>query len=90
MKSIIINAGYGDPFCVSHKAFLRLRDLGQTDALNEVDKGAYWPKAAAPNEPSLNQCGRLVPRDDAKLVQRGGPVCLDRMSPSLSGSLAVF
>ena len=29
MKSIIINTGYGDPFCVSHKAFLRLRDLGQ-------------------------------------------------------------
>ena len=69
MKSIIINTGYGDPFCVSHKAFLRLRDLGQTDALNELDKGAYWPKAAAPNEPSLNQCGRLVPRNDAKLVQ---------------------
>ena len=68
MKSIVINEGYG-PFCVSHKAFLRLRDLGQADALNEVDKGAYWPKAAAPNEPSLNQCGQLIPRDDVKLVQ---------------------
>ncbi|MET0515215.1 MAG: hypothetical protein ABW047_07815 [Nitrospiraceae bacterium] len=68
MKSIIINVGYG-PFCISHKAFLRLRDLGQPDALNEVNQGEYWPKAAAQNEPSLNQCGKLIPRDDAKLVQ---------------------
>lgn len=68
MKSIIINSGYGS-FCVSHKAFMRLRNLGQPDALNELDKGEYWPKAAAPNEPSLNQCVKLIPRDDAKLIQ---------------------
>jgi len=27
------------------------------------------PKAAAPREPSLNQCGKLIPRDDLKLAQ---------------------
>ena len=61
-----------ESFCVSHKAFLRLRDLGQAEALNEVDKGAYWPKAAAPNEPSLNQCGKLIPRDDANRIKELG------------------
>jgi hypothetical protein len=68
MRSIVINTGYGE-FCMSHKAFLRLRELGQAEALQEMDMGAYWPRAAAPNEPSLNQCGKRIPRDDAKLVQ---------------------
>ena len=68
MRSIVINTSYGE-FCVSHKAFLRLRELGQAEALREPDKGAYWPQAAPLNEPSLNQCGKLVPMDDAKLVQ---------------------
>ena len=68
MKKIVINKSYGS-FCVSHQAFLRLRELGQQDALTEMDLGAYWPKAAAPSEPSLNQCGKLIPRDDLKLAQ---------------------
>jgi hypothetical protein len=68
MRSIIINTSFGE-FSLSHKAFLRLRELGQAEALQEVDQGAYWPKAVSPNDPTLNQCGRLVPRDDAKLVQ---------------------
>ena len=68
MRSIVINTSYGE-FCVSHKAFLRLRELGQAEALQETDQGAYWPQAALPNEPALNQCGKLIPRDDAKLVQ---------------------
>jgi hypothetical protein len=68
MRSIVINTSYGE-FCVSHKAFLRLRELGQAEALREPDKGAYWPQAAPLNEPSLNRCGQLVPRDDVKLVQ---------------------
>ncbi len=54
---------------MSHKAFLRLRELGQPDALQETDHGAYWPSAAGPLEPSLNQCGVQIPRDDHRLVQ---------------------
>lgn len=68
MKKIVINKSY-DKFSVSHQAFLRLRELGQQDALKETDPGAYWPEAATPREPSLNQCGILIPRDDLKLVQ---------------------
>ena len=68
MPKIVINKSY-DRFCVSHKAFLRLRELGQPDALQETDLGAYWPSAAGPLEPSLNQCGVQIPRDDQRLVQ---------------------
>lgn len=67
-KKIVINKSHGD-FCLSHKAFLRLRALGQKDALQETDSGAYWPSAAKPDEPSLNMFGARIPRDDQKLVQ---------------------
>lgn len=68
MRSIVINTSYGE-FCESHKAFVRLRELGQAETLQEPDKGKYWPQAAPQNEPSLNQSGKLVSRDDLKLVQ---------------------
>ena len=68
MIKIVINASYGG-FCVSHTAFQRLRELGQCEALQEPDLGAYWPIGATPREPSLNRCGVLIPRDDQKLVQ---------------------
>ena len=68
MKKIVINRSYGS-FCGSHQAFLPLRELGQERALTEIDHGAYWPEAATPNEPRLNQCGKLIPRDDLKLAQ---------------------
>ena len=68
MAKIVINKSY-DRFCLSHKAFLRLRELGQPDALKETDLGAYWPAAAGPLEPSLNQCGIMIPSDDQRLVQ---------------------
>ena len=68
MKKIVINKSY-EKYSVSHQAFLRLRELGQAEALKEEDPGAYWPEAATPREPSLNQCGKLIPRDDLKLVQ---------------------
>jgi hypothetical protein len=68
MRKIVINKSY-EKFCVSHKALLRLQELGQREALQETDLGAYWPKAAAPREPSLNQYGALIPRDDEKLVR---------------------
>ena len=68
MRKIVINKSY-EQFCVSHKAFLRLRELGQREALEEADLGAYWPTAATPQEPRFNQCGKLIPRDDQKLAQ---------------------
>ena len=68
MKKIVINKSY-DKFCVSHQAFLRLRELGQQEALTETDLGAYWPEAATPREPSLKRCGKPVPRDALKLAQ---------------------
>lgn len=68
MKKIVINKSY-EQFFVSYQAFTRLRELGQAEALQEPDRGTYWPLAAAPQEPSLNRCGALIPRDDKKLVQ---------------------
>jgi hypothetical protein len=68
MRKIVINKSF-EQFFVSHKAFIRLRELGQKDALQEPDVGAYWPDAATPREPSLNQFGALIPRDDVKLVR---------------------
>lgn len=68
MPKIVINKSC-EQFYVSHKAFLRLRELGQQEALQESDRGAYWPNAASPREPSLNRCGKLIPRDDEKLVR---------------------
>jgi hypothetical protein len=68
MKKILINTSY-DEFSVSHEAFLRLRELGQREALQEPNRGAYWPEAAGPREPSLNQCGKLIPRDDETLIR---------------------
>jgi len=67
-RKIVINKSYGK-FFLSHKAFLRLRELGQGDALQEQDIAAYWPSGARPDEPSLNMFGACIPRDDQKLVQ---------------------
>ncbi len=68
VRKIIINKSY-DEFCVSHKAFLRLRELGQQEALQEPNRSEHWPAAAGPREPSLNQYGKLIPRDDQTLVR---------------------
>jgi hypothetical protein len=72
MRKIVISTSHGDKnggFCLSHRAWLRLRDMGQREALLEVDLAEYWPAAASLDEPALNQCGRLTPRDDQYLVQ---------------------
>ena len=67
-RKIVINTSYGG-FCLSHSAFLQLRELGQRDALREEDLGAHWPSGSRPDEPSLNQFGAQIPRDDQRLVQ---------------------
>ena len=72
MRKIVISTSHGDKdggFCLSHGAWLRLRDMGQREALQEVDLAEYWPTAASLNVPALNQCGRLIPRDDQHLVR---------------------
>lgn len=68
MPRIAINGSYGE-FCVSHQALIRLRELGQREALEEEDTGVYWPAASGPREPSLNQYGKRIPRDDEHLVR---------------------
>ncbi len=68
MQKIVINKSY-ERFCLSHKAFLRLRELEQQQALQEADLGTYWPLGVGHRDPSLNQYGTLIPRDDEKLVR---------------------
>jgi hypothetical protein len=68
MQKIVINTSFGE-FCLSHEAFLRLRTLGQQDALQEVDHAAYWPIAAAAREPQFNRCGVSIARNDEKLIR---------------------
>ena len=51
MQKIVINTSFGK-FCLSHKAFLRLRALGQQDALQEIDQAAHWPTSSAVWEPN--------------------------------------
>ncbi|WP_447978324.1 hypothetical protein [Candidatus Nitrospira bockiana] len=67
-RKVVINACCGK-FSLSHEAFVRLRERGQPDALIEPDTGRYWPAAYGPKEPSLNQYGALIPRDDERLVK---------------------
>jgi hypothetical protein len=67
-RKIVINKSYGE-FCVSHEAFRSLREMGQRDALQEEDLGAYWPAGSRSDEPSLNRFGARIPRDDRHLVQ---------------------
>ncbi len=67
-RKIVINTSYHD-FCVSHAAFLKLRELGQREAIQEEGLSAYWPAGSRPDEPSLNRYGMQIPRDDRHLVQ---------------------
>lgn len=67
-QKVVINTCYG-AFSLSHKAFVRLRDLGQQDALHEHDTAGYWPAGSLPDDASLNQFGAGIPRDDQSLVQ---------------------
>lgn len=68
MRKVAINTCCG-AFSLSHKAFLRLRELGQREALDEPDTGKYWPTACGPKDPSLNTFGARIPRDDRSLIQ---------------------
>lgn len=68
MQEIVINTSAGK-FCLSDETFLRLRTLGQQDALQEVDQAAYSPISAAVWGPKFNQCGVSIARNDDKLIR---------------------
>lgn len=68
MQKIVINTSFGK-FCLSHEAFLRLRALGQQDALQEIDQAAYWPTASAVWEPKFNRCVMSIGRNDENLIR---------------------
>ena len=82
VKKIVINTSYGE-FCLSHAAFLNLREMGQREALQEEDLGAHWPAGSRPDEPSLNQFGARIPRDDRHLVQ-----VVEKLGASANGHAA--
>ena len=68
MQKIVINTSFGK-FCLSHEAFIRLRALGQQDALQEVDHAAYRPISSAVWEPKFNRCAMSIERNDEKLIR---------------------
>src|SRR3569832_420110 len=67
VKKVVINTCHGE-FGLSHDAFLRLRELGQEEAMKEQDTAMYWPLGSPAGEPSLNKFGTGIPRDDRNLV----------------------
>ena len=68
MKKIVIHDSCGE-FFVSHKAWLRLRQLGQADTLQELDLAKHRRSWAGPPDTTLNRFGSRIVRDDQKLVQ---------------------
>lgn len=71
MKEIVKSVCHGG-FSLSHKAFLRLRELGNKVALEEPDYGEYWDDGSGPNESFGDKIGsfcRDIPRDDPQLIQ---------------------
>lgn len=89
MQKIVINTSF-DKFCLSHQAFLRLRELGQQDALQEIDQAAYWPTSAAVWEPKFNQCGMSISRNDEKLIRVVEELKEGRMATARVSKLYLF
>lgn len=80
---IVINACFGG-FELSHKAFLRLRELGNVDALDEPDDGEYWDDGNGPrNIDSLSDFCYDIPRDNVHLIQ-----VVEELGNEASGSCA--
>ncbi len=70
LQEIVINRCHGH-FGLSRKAFLRLRELGNTTALAEPDYGEPWPEdSRSIREKYLgDQFCVNIPRNDALLVR---------------------
>lgn len=68
-QRVVINKCFGG-FGLSHEAFLRLRELGQKDALEEPDYGEFWSDNSGPRrEQGFDTFCRDIPRDDPLLLQ---------------------
>jgi len=68
MHKIVINDDFGG-FSLSRKAFHRLRELGQKDALLEPDFGECWLDGSGPRNDGIDSFLRDIPRDDSLLIQ---------------------
>ena len=68
MQKIVINTSFGK-LCLTHEPFLRLRELGQQDALQEIDQAACWPTSSAVSEPKFNRCVMSIVRNDENLIR---------------------
>ena len=73
MQEIVINRCYGG-FSLSRKAFLRLRELHQKDALEETDWGEPWCDGSGIREPlgfrgNVGMFCRDIPRNEPLLIQ---------------------
>lgn len=64
---IVITTSYGE-FSVSCQTVVRLRGMGQPEALEENDGGRYSSEAEVFQEPILNRRRKSIPRDDDQLA----------------------
>lgn len=72
-QKVVINDDFGG-YGLSRKAFLRLRELGQKEALAEPDYGEYWADGSGPRKKlggsdDDGSFGDKIPRDDPLLIQ---------------------
>jgi len=88
MKKIAINGCHGG-FSLSHKAFLRFRELGCQAALDEPDYGEEWPDGSGIHERIGSECFDDMfhlfdlKRDDPLLIQ-----VIEEMGKDANGSCA--
>lgn len=82
-RKVVINATHGG-FGLSRAAFLRLRELGQAEALAEADIGEPWADGSGPRAASgLVSFGDDIPRDDPLLAR-----VVEEMGEAASGPMA--
>jgi len=69
-QKIVINECFGG-FGLSHKAYLRLKELGDATALGESDVGEYYSDGSGPRMgyPGMDSFCNRIKRDDPLLVQ---------------------
>ena len=67
---VVINAIHGG-FSLSHKAFLRLREMGEATALSEPDYGEKWNDGSGPRQVYADKGSfcRDIPRDSPLLIR---------------------
>lgn len=72
IQEVVINADHGG-FSLSRKAFLRLRELGNKQALAEPDIGEYWDDGSGPRTAfghgDIGSFCRDIARDSKDLIK---------------------